>query len=166
MQLLITPTMALVIFTLILPTPADSACQEGWVDATSVGLGCLHFDIWNYYTWEEARLHCVEQGARLVEIYNKEQQETMVTAINAVGYRTWWNGATRQPHLDSPSPAWYWIDSMVEVEQFGWGKDKPSGQVDHDCAFLYYGLGYDWMDAPCTSSYKAVCQAGYQGYEG
>ena len=158
---LTTTTLSLFIFSIIIPTPAFSTCQEGWIDTTSVGLGCLHFDIWNYYTWEEARLYCTEMGGRLVEIYNQEQQEVIVTAIHGVGYRTWWNGATRQARLDSPHPAWYWADSMVELEQFGWGEDKPSGKEDHDCAFMYYGIGFDWMDAPCHDSYKAVCQAGY-----
>ena len=165
MQLPIPTTLVLVILTL-LATPAYSFCQEGWVDATSTGLGCLKFDIWDYYTWEGARLYCAEKGARLVEVYNQEQQEMMVTAIKTVGYRTWWNGATRQARLDSPYPAWYWTDSMGEVEEFGWGEDKPSGQDDHDCALFYYGLGYGWLDAPCHSSYKAVCQMDYEEYEG
>jgi hypothetical protein len=54
---------------------------------------------------------------------------------------------------------------MGEVEEFGWGEDKPSGKADHDCALFYYGLGYDWLDAPCHSSYKAVCQMDYEEYE-
>jgi hypothetical protein len=54
---------------------------------------------------------------------------------------------------------------MGEVEEFGWGEDKLSGMADHDCALFYYGLGYGWLDAPCHSSYKAVCQVDYEEYE-
>ena len=32
-------------------------------------------------------LYCTEQGSRLVEVCNQEQQEAMVTAIKSVGYR-------------------------------------------------------------------------------
>jgi len=105
------------------------------IDASASGLGCLHFNVLQYFTADEAIAFCQGRGTggRLVEVLSQEQQDVLVEAINQVDQRTWWNGATRQ------GDQWVWRFSDEPVGDFGWGPGFPSDDPEHRCAFHYYG---------------------------
>ena len=150
---------------LLLPPALLLACPEGdalhpVIDASGSGLGCLHFNVLAYFSQPEAVTYCstLGPGGRLVEAHTPQQQEVLVTAIHQVGQRTWWNGAERVGSLSQ----WRWGGSGEDVSlDFGWGEGFPTLQPEDDCAFHYYGIGFQWRDAPCRDSYLAACQTEY-----
>ena len=84
--------------------PVKNSCPNNqWVDATSVGMGCLRFELEKSMTWLEAQDSCktpaLKSNAYLVEILNEDQQ--LFIEAKAAEYesvtgirRDWWIGLT------------------------------------------------------------------------
>ena len=84
--------------------PVKNSCPNNqWVDATSVGMGCLRFELEKSMTWLEAQDSCktpaLKNNAYLVEILNEDQQ--LFIDAKAAEYesvtgirRDWWIGLT------------------------------------------------------------------------
>ena len=47
-------------------------CQEDWLDASFLDLGCLHFHAEEMFWWN-ASMYCREHNSFLVEIFNEQQ---------------------------------------------------------------------------------------------
>ena len=51
-------------------------CPEGWIDGSSVNMGCLFFEIEKFMYWHEAQKFCgTMHESYLVEIFDSNQQK-------------------------------------------------------------------------------------------
>merc|ERR1711913_258448 len=60
-------------------------CPHGWLDASSVQMGCLQFNGTKTMTWTAASTHCKQSytdgDATMVEILNTEQMDTIIVDL-------------------------------------------------------------------------------------
>ncbi|XP_026114669.1 C-type lectin domain family 4 member M-like [Carassius auratus] len=99
--------------------------------------------------WTESRQVCLQRGADLVIINNKEEQEfiTTITSANML-----WIGLT-----DSYKEGdWKWVDGSTltsSIRSF-WGTSEPNGGRNEDCAVSQYS----WADNPCHYTFVWICE--------
>ncbi|XP_059395607.1 CD209 antigen-like protein E [Carassius carassius] len=103
--------------------------------------------------WTESRQDCLQRGADLVIINNKEEQEYIkrVTSGNVV-----WIGLT-----DSDNEGvWKWVDGSTLNTSFRsfWGTREPNGGRNDDCAVSQYS----WADFPCHDTFVWICERNLQ----
>ena len=115
---------------LLLPVlaSANSPCPAGWVDAFTLGMGCLYL-LQEAHSWEEAGKICksLQNTAHLVEIDSMEQLEFLQQGLNFVdgtswvSHHYWWSSATDQELEDD----WTWSNSGYSVQDFLWSSGQP-----------------------------------------
>ena len=104
----------------------NSCPNNQWVDATSVGMGCLRFELDQSMTWLEAQDSCkttaLKNKAYLVEILNEDQQ--LFIEAKAAEYesvtgirRDWWIGLTDEGYENRYlGYSWVIIIKVVNLE--------------------------------------------------
>ncbi|XP_058623541.1 CD209 antigen-like protein C, partial [Onychostoma macrolepis] len=97
--------------------------------------------------WVDSRRDCLQRGADLIIINNKEEQEfiTKVTSANIV-----WIGLT-----DSDNEGvWKWVDGNALTTGF-WANTEPNNIAgDEDCAVS----SFYWADFPCHFTFVWICE--------
>ncbi|KAK7149228.1 hypothetical protein R3I94_008752 [Phoxinus phoxinus] len=97
--------------------------------------------------WTDSRQDCLQRGAHLMVINNKEEQEFIAkfTSGNIV-----WIGLT-----DSDvEGVWKWVDGSKLTSGF-WGAGEPNNYVpEEDCAVLRFHLA----DYPCHYTFVWICE--------
>ncbi|XP_073729802.1 uncharacterized protein [Misgurnus anguillicaudatus] len=116
---------------------------DGWIYYQS----SLYFISSEKKSWTESRRYCIERGADLIIINNKEEQlfVRMVTGCNGV-----WIGLS-----DSDVEGkWKWVDGSTLISGF-WERGEPNSYAgDEDCAVSY---PLEWADFSCTDAFKWIC---------
>lgn len=136
-------------------------CAEGWVDALTLGMGCLYL-LQEPLTWEDAGKRCKSMGgAHLVEIDNADQLAFLQQGLSfAEGTHWtdahyWWTAATDL----TMEGDWVWSNSDFAVESSLWAPGQPD-----NCA-------YDWMagcvaDENCGALRNTANNGGQTGWDG
>merc|ERR1712168_360601 len=137
----------------------DSAksCSIGWMDASSVRMGCLYFDNSEAYNWADANIYCNEMDATLVEIDTIDQLDFVVMVLQVIvvidASHNWWTAGTDQ----GVEGTWRWISTSEDVPYFVWASGQPGGGTKENCLYLASGsfLGNDYA---CTGTFYPICQ--------
>ena len=146
---------------------SNSRCPEGWVDASTLGMGCLHL-LQQPLDWESAEALCkVMGGAHLVEIDNPDQLAFLQQGLNFVDGTSWvshhyWWTAANDRDLEGD---WVWSNSDFVVQDFLWASDQPNNcppstigvcSGDENCGALVSPGGdiaeYKMVDIGCDLS--------------
>ncbi|XP_066508642.1 C-type lectin domain family 4 member E-like [Hoplias malabaricus] len=106
-------------------------------------------------TWEESRQNCIERGADLVIINNKEEQMFLIEQYKS---STLWIGLT-DIEIEN---TWKWVDGQLLTEEF-WRKGEPNnaGEVENCAVFTVEPAESDqktWNDFPCSKQQNWVCE--------
>nr|XP_055064546.1 CD209 antigen-like protein A [Misgurnus anguillicaudatus] len=118
--------------------------QEGWIHSHF----SLYFISSEKKSWTESRRYCIEKGADLIIINNKEEHDFIKTII--VGHR-FWIGLTDS----AVEGRWKWVDGSTLNSSF-WGPDEPNSYGgDEDCA--EYRSSW-WNDNPCEDILIWICE--------
>merc|ERR1711915_178885 len=138
--------------------PEKSSCKSGWLDATTVGLGCLLFNSTSKMTWLAANEYCQKEDARLVEVETEAQFDFLKMELdfvdNQVSRHYWWTSGTDIGREGN----WYWTGTLTSVGSFVWSADQPNEGVGGDCLYLIHSDGYLAGDSACSKSRNAICQ--------
>merc|ERR1711970_140284 len=154
-----------IFFQLALAAPSvetqKSLCPKFWVDASSVGLGCLLYNSSTAYDHEHATTYCnTEDNAILVMIMTQEQKEFITMELFLIenqsgSKKTWWTSATDLAREGQ----WYYPSTFEDVPELVWHQGQPNQGTSANCMVLKWSLGYDGDDEPCSSStYYPICQ--------
>jgi len=122
---------------------SQGSCQEGWVDGSTVGLGCLYADINDLGDDEPSgEKDCLGFGesGRLVEIYNQEQLEFLQSMLAQIEEENQMDGNV-----------WWWIglNDRAEEGNFVWPSGATPGFTNWD---VEYGEPY-----PDIEDYEYDC---------
>ena len=136
-------------------------CPEGWIQATSVDMGCLLPNRNEAMTWEAANVYCQkEENAALVELQTPDQMDYLIMELNSIeetlGTAFYWAGASDVGREGT----WIWSSSLEPVEDFVWGPGEPASGYAGNCLVLISGYGYKGIDGSCEELYKwyPICQ--------
>jgi len=147
------------------------SCPEGWIDASSVNLGCLFVDTdtSGHHNISDAQLACdrVWSGSYLVEIFSAEQMEFLKDMLVEIEQEVsgedgvlWWLSLYTQT---VGSGEWIWPISGRTAEFTYWAEGEPLPQEDYNCAQMLPALTNEarWWASRCYDDYNNqlhVCQ--------
>ena len=61
-----------------------------WVDGSVANMGCLHFNIDSFKTWDEGAAFCLTQhGSKLVAIETEQQMEFIRQVMGFLEHHNW-----------------------------------------------------------------------------
>uniref|UniRef100_A0A673W5X8 C-type lectin domain-containing protein n=1 Tax=Salmo trutta TaxID=8032 RepID=A0A673W5X8_SALTR len=125
------------------------SCPEGW---RLFGSSC-YFLSTQMKTWEESRLDCLNRGADLMIINNKEEQEYLCGLNKIV-----WIGLTNSV----TGGTWKWVDGTPLTTPRYWRSGGPYGGGVENCVVLpYWSSGYrEWWDYQCSYPQFWICEKG------
>uniref|UniRef100_H3BZF8 C-type lectin domain-containing protein n=1 Tax=Tetraodon nigroviridis TaxID=99883 RepID=H3BZF8_TETNG len=132
-------------------------CPDGWQEFEGQ---CYYFSD-NKLKWEEARERCQQQGADLVQVSSKEEQQFLTDRVKPMmsdNDDLFWIGLTDSVTEDT----WLWVNgsSLDERLKF-WAIDEPNNYLDgEDCVRMGNTGGNinSWSDRACGHSEKSICE--------
>ncbi|KAG7313944.1 hypothetical protein KOW79_022440 [Hemibagrus wyckioides] len=105
-------------------------------------------------SWEESRNDCMDKGANLLIINNKEEQEFIGKQL--VNLETWIGLSDRDKEGD-----WKWVDGKSLNTTFRyWNQGEPNNADGEDCAAIYASPGTFWNDKKCSAQLPWICEKG------
>ena len=109
---------------------ASGTCDLGWSDAHFVNMGCLYFGT-ERMNIDNANKFCgLNNSAHLVEVLTSNQMDFLVNQLQLLeiqtGSKSYWGGATDFGREGQ----WYWMNSLLPVEDFVWGWGQPNEGYD------------------------------------
>ena len=112
-------------FNIVGARSSTDACDAGWLDAQSLGLGCLLFGT-EGMTYYDSNTFCQDERAHLIEIQNQEQLDFVTVELQTLeadgrGHAIWWTAGSDMGRENQ----WYWQHSLTAVKDFVWGPGRP-----------------------------------------
>uniref|UniRef100_A0A671L5E1 C-type lectin domain-containing protein n=1 Tax=Sinocyclocheilus anshuiensis TaxID=1608454 RepID=A0A671L5E1_9TELE len=122
-------------------------------------------DEWIYYqfsfyymsnvtkNWTESRRDCLNRGADLIIINNREEQNFVMK--NTVK-REFWIGVTDSDVENT----WKWVDGSTLTTGF-WASKEPNGKREENCAVTYLTEWPEligWHDVKCNDAFRLICE--------
>uniref|UniRef100_A0A671NYQ3 C-type lectin domain family 4 member M-like n=1 Tax=Sinocyclocheilus anshuiensis TaxID=1608454 RepID=A0A671NYQ3_9TELE len=99
-------------------------------------------------TLNESKSYCMERGADLIIINDREEQAYIFSNMVSRG-NEFWIGLT-----DSDEEGrWKWVDGSTLTSGF-WGSGEPNGQRGENCVVSYPS---GWYDYPCNDAFRWIC---------
>uniref|UniRef100_A0A671P636 C-type lectin domain family 4 member M-like n=1 Tax=Sinocyclocheilus anshuiensis TaxID=1608454 RepID=A0A671P636_9TELE len=97
-------------------------------------------------TLNESKSYCMERGADLIIINDREEQDFAKKVSRG---NEFWIGLT-----DSDEEGrWKWVDGSTLTSGF-WGSGEPNGQRGENCVVSYPS---GWYDYPCNDAFRWIC---------
>jgi len=122
-------------------------CRPFWY---SFNNRCYKY-IATHFTWADAELHCVSEGANLVSVHSKGEDHFVKSLIKnydpTEGY-TWIGLSDTQKE-----GSWMWSDGCA-AKFFSWSSGEPNNAGNEDCGHFNY---HKWNDFPCSTTISSVC---------
>ena len=103
-------------------------------------------------------------GARLIEIYSKEENDQIVDEIDRIGFRNrhFWTGLTDLKEEN----VWRFESNGLEPQYTNWHDGEPNNYGEADCVRLKKPKHqWKWADFPCNSYHDkqftihAICES-------
>uniref|UniRef100_A0A3Q0SRV7 C-type lectin domain-containing protein n=1 Tax=Amphilophus citrinellus TaxID=61819 RepID=A0A3Q0SRV7_AMPCI len=117
--------------------------------------GCCYKYVATHMTWADAEFYCLSEGANLVSVHNKVQDDfikSLIRNFDHAGGPTWIG--LSDIHREG---RWMWSDgSAVRFAYWNTGEPNNSGGREH-CVLNNYGTAKKWGDYSCSYSYPSVC---------
>merc|ERR1712001_765719 len=154
-------SLALLSASLLATSVAAGGCQGSWLDASSVGMGCLLFNSTEKLSFMDADMYCKSQyignTSALVEVLTVEQMDFLTSALRiieaTIGEVGWWAGATDLGVEDH----WFWLRSKQTVGEYVFS--SFSGQsIGSNCLQLLSNMGYKGYSQKCDGPSFPICQ--------
>ncbi|XP_069038822.1 CD209 antigen-like protein B isoform X2 [Lepisosteus oculatus] len=125
-------------------------CPRGWV---FFSCKCYYFSI-DEKNWKDSHTACKKQGADLVIINNREEQEFIWRQTK--GNKNKWIGLTDA----SMEGIWMWVDGSRLTTGY-WDDNQPNNQNGiQDCVVAdpKSHSFQNWNDLDCNSSWQRICE--------
>ncbi|PWA14934.1 hypothetical protein CCH79_00014185 [Gambusia affinis] len=121
--------------------------QQGWVRFRS----SVYYISDARNTWQQSRRYCLRQGADLVIINTKEEQD-----FTRQFHRFTWLGL----YYESKTKKWIWVDRTPLNESF-WGPGEPNGfegKIENCVEIRFFEMDNSWNDIPCGDQNYWICE--------
>uniref|UniRef100_A0A3Q3JWB0 C-type lectin domain-containing protein n=1 Tax=Monopterus albus TaxID=43700 RepID=A0A3Q3JWB0_MONAL len=134
-------------FILIPHSVNSSFCENGWIYFNG---SFYYISSWEK-SWQDSRKDCLQRGADLVIISNKEEQEFTRRFQKHI-----WIGLSDQ----EKEGTWKWVDGTPLTTSY-WGTDEPNNyqQRNEDCGEIrFYNTENSWNDLECENNNMWICE--------
>nr|XP_015193377.1 PREDICTED: C-type lectin domain family 4 member F-like isoform X1 [Lepisosteus oculatus] len=123
-------------------------CPQGWELFNSK---CYYFST-DKLSWTDSRKSCKTQGANLLMIDSREEQE-FFTNHPKKGY--YWIGLSDSDKENY----WTWVDNTVLITGY-WSSPKLDGNRANNCAVININANSlnNWVDVGCISAHRRICE--------
>ncbi|XP_020512523.1 CD209 antigen-like protein C [Labrus bergylta] len=128
-------------------TDFDPYFQRGWVYFRS----SLYFISSLKKPWQESRVDCLQQGADLVIINSREEQDFIRKFYGLI-----WIGLTRRGH----NGTWRWVDGTPLTKSY-WSPGEPNefeGKKEDCVEIKHHEMDDSWNDIPCEDQNFWICE--------
>ncbi|XP_036948897.1 lactose-binding lectin l-2-like [Acanthopagrus latus] len=108
-----------------------------------------------HLTWADAELYCVSEGANLVSIHSREEEDFVKSLVKNFdhGEGPTWIGLS-DIHKDG---RWMWSDGCA-VDFVFWNAGEPNNYGGSEpCVHNNHGTDRRWNDCLCSGTYPSVC---------
>merc|ERR1711874_963319 len=143
-------SLALLSAFLLAGCEANAGCKGSWLDASSVGMGCLLFNSTEKMSFFEASQYCKSQyignTSTLVEVLTVEQMDFLTSALRIIG-------ATDIGVEDD----WFWLRSKQTVGEYVFSSFSGSS-IGSNCLQLLFNMGYKGYSQACDKTSFPICQ--------
>merc|ERR1711953_187801 len=154
-------SLALLSAFLLAGCEANAGCRGSWLDASSVGMGCLLFNSTEKLSFFQASQYCKPQyignTSALVEVLTVEQMDFLTAALRiieaTIGEAGWWAGATDLGVEDD----WFWLRSKQTVGEYVFSSFSGSS-ITSNCLQLLFNMGYKGYSQRCENLSFPICQ--------
>uniref|UniRef100_A0A3Q3F6G7 CD209 antigen-like protein A n=1 Tax=Labrus bergylta TaxID=56723 RepID=A0A3Q3F6G7_9LABR len=126
---------------------SDPYFQRGWVYFRS----SLYFISSLKKPWQESRVDCLQQGADLVIINSREEQDFIRKFYGLI-----WIGLTRRGH----NGTWRWVDGTPLTKSY-WSPGEPNefeGKKEDCVEIKHHEMDDSWNDIPCEDQNFWICE--------
>lgn len=106
-------------------------------------------------TWDEAKLNCMTEDAKLVEI-GSYAEDIFVRTLAKKLTKTVWLGGTDV----GTEGRWVWQSDRSPFTYSAWNiaKGQPNNYNNQDCLSLYRPYNLTWCDEKCVTRYQYICE--------
>uniref|UniRef100_A0A3B4YR41 C-type lectin domain-containing protein n=1 Tax=Seriola lalandi dorsalis TaxID=1841481 RepID=A0A3B4YR41_SERLL len=111
--------------------------------------GSLYYNSSNEKTWQESRKDCIQKGADLTIINNREEQNFIRQFKKYL-----WIGLT---DIETEGK-WKWVDGTPLTRSF-WDSKEPNGKTLENCGQIKNpNLQNNWNDERCSNTHNWICE--------
>ena len=105
--------------------------------------------------WADAELHCVSEGANLVSVHSKGEDNFVKSLIKNYDPTEGWTWIGLSDTQKEGS--WMWSDgSAAKFVSWSSGQPDDAGRRE-DCVCTNFGPVNKWNDLPCSNTHPSVC---------
>ncbi|KAL4227476.1 hypothetical protein ACF0H5_012920 [Mactra antiquata] len=139
-----------VLFCSVFLATVHGICLDGWMYYQNSCYLFGHHDL----DFIEAEKFCDHYHAKLVEIETARENTFLKSFLGDLKDQNHWIGLVDE--VVENEWRWHSDDSITNFTD--WYPNKPSGGKASNCVVVEQRLGYQWLDVPCTSSYRPLCE--------
>ncbi|XP_063406439.1 perlucin-like protein [Mytilus trossulus] len=103
-------------------------------------------------TWFLAEQNCKQIGGNLAKI--EDEAENKWIKDNRSEKDHYWIGLT-----DLNEGEWRWSSDQKVATYKPWHSGSGNNGVNYNCGLIYHTTSYTWVDEPCTSKLRYVCES-------
>ncbi|XP_069039097.1 C-type lectin domain family 4 member M-like [Lepisosteus oculatus] len=142
------------------PATLERACQSCPQGFVFYNTRCYFFSS-EIKNWNDSRTACRSQGADLVIIESRQEQEFLWNLTRSPSKQSAWIGLTDQ----NKEGTWLWVDGTNLTVKY-WANQQPDNwQGKEHCALIDITLSTDmekiWNDVPCTGNNYRICERSF-----
>ncbi|XP_060571766.1 perlucin-like protein [Ruditapes philippinarum] len=135
---------------LILGKVNGSCCPDGWTTFNGSCYFFGHHDL----DFQEAERFCTHYDANLVVIETSSENTFIKSHLQTLKDARHWIGLTDE----IIEGAWTWYKSSSIASFTDWGAGQPNEGSVGNCAAIWAGFKYQWVDEACTHLFKPLCE--------
>ncbi|XP_052761513.1 perlucin-like protein [Mya arenaria] len=128
--------------------------MDGWVHYEDSCYLIGHTDL----SFIDAQRYCQSHGANLVNLETPKENTFLKGYLSDLKDSKHWIGLTDE----ITEGVWKQYPSEELVTFTDWGTHQPNNGKTSNCAAYWESFGYHWVDEPCTSHYKALCEMPFE----
>ncbi|XP_046698947.1 CD209 antigen-like protein E [Silurus meridionalis] len=123
-------------------------CKWKWISFSS----SFYYVSNDYKSWEESRQNCRDEGADLMIINSREEQEFISKHISSNSGV--WIGLSDK----DKEGEWKWVDASPLTFK-DWGQGEPGGKEKENCGEIYKSSNsIIWNDKNCSEKLNWICE--------
>ncbi|KAH3752121.1 perlucin-like isoform X1 [Dreissena polymorpha] len=129
-----------------------AVCPNSWLRYEQ---SCYHVGHTSFNFLDSQR-HCEHYGASLVNLETRDEIAFLRGYLMLLSDQKHWIGLSDE----ETEGIWKWYPSEKRANVTDWqpNDNEPNGGIAANCAAIWAGYNYHWVDDSCSERYPPVCE--------